>query len=364
MKSTIDVVIPLNHPNKRLEYVLYQLSQQTVPIHEIILVMAKNTVWDKSEIIFPETVSIREITLSETSDKALFWNTGIKASSAEFILMLSEDAIPCDENLIKILLSDFEDEKMSLVYGRQLPGTELTKREKAMQAYLYPATSKKKSLERFSKLGLNLFFCSNHCAMYRRRALDEQGLFLMDLLTQPEMIWAADALYAGKKIHYESRARVQHSISNGVWTAFGRMFDLGVLCKSQSSILGMPLESVRYELKIRANSRMLRLMEIIENVLAKIGIKKNMMIGNLEARFTNNQTDIQLEAQMRHVNRIIREQTTFSYKYLLKNEGANECIPLFATGILMLVGWAMGGWYQHLPTWFCRLCSQNKDYWK
>lgn len=364
MQNTVDVIIPINSPSKRLEYVLYQLSQQTVPIHEIILVERKTMFWDKLQISFPESLSVREVAVSEMVDQAVCWNVGMKAATAEFVLILSEDAIPCDENLVKILLGDFEKENTVLVYGRQLSGTELTKRERAMQAYLYPATPKKKSLEQFSKLGINLFFCSNDCAMYRRQTFEEQGFFLPGMLTHPESVWAADALYAGNKVCYEARARVQHSISRKGWNAFKYMFDMGVLSRSQISILGVPMESIRHGMRRGMEDEMLHLVQKIEKFSAKVGVKENKLLASLESYFENRQKGDILSAHTHQVTRTIREQIAFSHRYLMKNGGAGECIPLFGTGILMLGGWIMGTLYCHLPTWFCRLCSQNKSYWK
>ena len=65
-------------------------------------------------------------------------NTGASLAGGEFIVFLTQDAVPKDEYWLSRLLDNFSDSGVAGVYGRQLPEDDSPPMEKFFLSYVYP----------------------------------------------------------------------------------------------------------------------------------------------------------------------------------------------------------------------------------
>jgi rhamnosyltransferase len=142
---------------------------------------------------------------------------------------MTQDAIPCDINLIQ-RLSDavMDNEGVAAAYARQIPLSDCREIERYARSFNYPDDSRIKSKEDTPELGIKTFFCSNVCAAYNREIYEELGGFIKKAIFNEDMIFAGHAVNAGYRIAYEAKALVCHSHNYTCMQQFRRNFDLGV----------------------------------------------------------------------------------------------------------------------------------------
>ena len=79
-------------------------------------------------------------------------------STAEFVLMMTQDAVPADEHLIENLLACMEDASVAVAYARQLARPNSGRVERMTRIYNYPAQSRIKSEDDKKELGVKTYF--------------------------------------------------------------------------------------------------------------------------------------------------------------------------------------------------------------
>ena len=228
MNKIVDVIIPVYRPGKEFWELLERLLQQTTKIQKIILMNTGEAPW-KDEV--EEKYSNCEVHLLKKED---FYHGGTRHkattySNAQYLLFMTQDAMPADELLVENLLKTFEkDSQIKAVYARQLPNDTCREIEKYTRSFNYPDESKVKSIEDLDTLGIKTFFCSNVCAMYEKAAYESQGGFVRRTIFNEDMIYAGGLVKSGYKIAYAADAKVVHSHNYNAIEQFHRNFDLAV----------------------------------------------------------------------------------------------------------------------------------------
>lgn len=149
-------------------------------------------------------------------------------SDYEFLIFLTQDALPANTDAFVNILQGFEDEKVSAANGRQLPRAGSGAVEAHARLYNYPPQSHVRQITDVSKYGLKAAFLSNSFSAYRREALLDVGGFPEDVIFGEDMYIATKFLKAGYKIAYAADASVYHSHSYSLLQEFRRYFDMGV----------------------------------------------------------------------------------------------------------------------------------------
>ena len=227
----IDVIIPLYKPGKELFTLLDKLGSQSVPVHQVILLNTEEKYFDQLiyGIRFLETyqnIKVYHVSKREF-DHGGTRRMGVKKSSADVFVMMTQDAMPKDDRLIEKLVEPLQGE-VAVAYARQLPREDSTPVESYTREFNYPAKSRIKSAADLDSLGIKTFFCSNVCAMYDRRTYEELGGFVESTLFNEDMIYAGHLVQAGYAIAYAADAKVVHSHNYGCLAQLHRNFDLGV----------------------------------------------------------------------------------------------------------------------------------------
>lgn len=241
-KLRADVIIPVYKPDEKFNHLLERLVKQSAMPNRIILLQTvedndfvsevdeelqdkyKSLIDSKSSHCKIEVYNIKKSQFDHGGTR----NYGASLSGEEFIIFMTQDAVPADSNLIENLLIGFENEKVAATYARQLPHKNAGVIESYTRSFNYPRTSYIKSLEDIDTYGVKTYFCSNVCAAYRKSVYDSLGGFVLKTIFNEDMIMAANMINQGYSIAYQGNARVYHSHSYTYKAQFKRNFDMAV----------------------------------------------------------------------------------------------------------------------------------------
>lgn len=228
----VDVIIPVYRPEEdKLKELIKKLNAQTVkPAHVFFM----QTLVDESEdervkkmLVCAENAVITPVEKKDF-DHGGTRNQGAALSQADYMLFMTQDAVPVDDRLIEHMVHAMTPERVATVYGRQLPDDKVGVIEHYTRQFNYPAESMTKSKEDLPKLGIKTYFCSNVCAMYRKKVYEEMGGFVLHTIFNEDMIMAAGVIQAGYEIAYAAKAEVVHAHKYTYRQQFTRNFDLAV----------------------------------------------------------------------------------------------------------------------------------------
>ena len=232
--KTIDVIIPVYRPGAEFQKLLKRLMKQTVPVNKIIVMQ---TMEEGEALLHSEHERIEVFPVKkEEFDHGATRDAGAGKSDADYILFMTQDAIPCDDKLIEKLLAGSLKEKVGICYARQLPRKEADLVEQMTREFNYPAQSRLKTSADRETLGIKTYFSSDVCAMYDRALYQKLGGFVHPTIFNEDMIMAYRVIEAGYAVYYQAEAKVFHSHSYTCMQQFHRNFDLGVSQKQYSEI--------------------------------------------------------------------------------------------------------------------------------
>ncbi len=177
------------------------------------------------EIVQRYPVRIEQIP-PESFHHARTRNFAASLAKGEFLVFLSQDALPAFDTWLAALLNNFRDPAVGAVYGRQLPKRGSTlERQDALDA-VYGSERIVKEPSSKKNLGYRYYHFSNANAAIRRDVWQETR-FPEDLKVFEDLGIAKRILDAGWKIVYEPRACVHHSHGHTTIQLFKRYFDIG-----------------------------------------------------------------------------------------------------------------------------------------
>lgn len=240
---TIDVIIPIYRPDEKLYRLLSRLFEQTMKPRRICLLntedapdftnqeLQKKLEMELGTLPIELTclVEIRVFKIKkEEFDHGGTRRWGAAQSDADFLLFLTQDAIPEDPFLIEKLTLAFVNEKTAIAYARQTTDNKARRKEKLSQLYNYPKESHIKTHSDLATLGIKTYFCSDVCAMYRNTIYQALGGFVKKTIFNEDMIMAHKCILAGFAVNYVADAVVIHYHRYTLLQQFHRNFDLAV----------------------------------------------------------------------------------------------------------------------------------------
>ena len=134
-----------------------------------------------------------------------------RACQSPVAVFMTQDALPADSRCMENLLSPLDDERVAAVCARQAAWPDARAAEKAFRDFRYPEKSETWGKEDAPKLGMRSYLLSDACCAYRRTAYEAVGGFEHPIVTNEDMLIAADFLDAGYRLAYQAEARVWHS---------------------------------------------------------------------------------------------------------------------------------------------------------
>ena len=203
MNDSIDVIIPVYRPDEKLGQLIERLNHQTKkPEHIWFLQTMEGTEEDEKVQRLLEQAERGRIILvkKQEFDHGGTRNLGASHSRSDYMLFMTQDAVPADDVLLETLIRHMDsDEGIAAAYARQLPGGDVGPVERFTRAFNYPQQSAVKNAADLERLGIKTYFCSNVCAMYRRCIYEELGGFVLHTIFNEDMIFAAALIDAGDR---------------------------------------------------------------------------------------------------------------------------------------------------------------------
>jgi rhamnosyltransferase len=236
--NRVEVVILTYKPDDKLKYLVRRLKAQTIPPVAIHII---NTISGQESVILEEvkrydTVEIINIQKNEF-DHGMTRDMGINLCTEEYVLFMTQDAVPKNRYLIENLLKSFTTEDIAVAYAKQEADRKTNVIERYTREHNYTDIGYS-AIEKaaVTNNSIKSIFCSDVCAMYKRELYDEIGGFPLKAIFNEDMVYAGKALKAEKDVIYQPRAVVIHSHNYTGMEYFKRYFDIGVSHKEFSYI--------------------------------------------------------------------------------------------------------------------------------
>lgn len=301
MPLSVDVIIPVYHPDRRLFCILKRLCRQTVKPGRIIILHTVDRQEDSLNLPDTPGLNISVLPVQRADfDHGGTRKYGASMSDADILVFMTQDAVPVDYHLIEKLIVPYWDPEVAATYARQLPSSKAGLLEHYTRSYNYPDMSRIKSSADIPVLGIKTYFCSNVCASYRNAVYIKLGGFVEKTIFNEDMILAFDIINSGYKIVYTAEARVLHYHNYSCLQQFTRNFDLGVShkqyellfksVKSESEGIKLVKDTLGYLLRQR---KYLTILSLILNSFCKyagylLGTHYNLLPRYLVERFSMN----------------------------------------------------------------------------
>lgn len=154
----------------------------------------------------------------------------------DIIVMITPDAYCVNHHVVGTLITPILRDKASIAYARQLPHEGADFFESFLREYNYPAESHVRGLRDRQKYGAYTYFCSNSCAAYCNKALDDVGGF-PEVLIGEDTVVVSKLLNKGHRIAYVAEAMVKHSHRYNLKQEFQRHFDTGLARKKYQDLI-------------------------------------------------------------------------------------------------------------------------------
>jgi len=204
------VIIPTLNAAGTLQRQLEAVLGQGLAPEEVIVIDSQSS--DGTARLASSVPGVRVISVKrETFDHGGTRDMAIRASGTPYVVLLTQDALPVDANWAQAMLAPFEDERVAAVCGRQIARSDARAYEKVVRAFRYANQSRVWDRTDLPKLGVQGYLLSDVCAAYRRVAYDAVGGFEHPLMTNEDMLIAADLLNADWRLAYSAEAAVWHS---------------------------------------------------------------------------------------------------------------------------------------------------------
>jgi rhamnosyltransferase len=224
MKGT-SILIPTKNGAQDIGACLKAIqSQKGVTAIEVVVIDSGST--DTTlEIARRYPVRIEQIP-AKSFHHARTRNYAASLATGEFLVFLSQDAIPASDTWLAAMLADFGDPTVGAVYGRHLPkrGSSIERNDALNTVYGEQRIVKERGNR--EKLGYRYYHFSDANAAIRRDVW-RATRFPEDFKVFEDLGIAERILRGGWKIVYEPRASVHHSHNHTTVGLFKRYFDIG-----------------------------------------------------------------------------------------------------------------------------------------
>jgi rhamnosyltransferase len=236
---TISILIPTYNAGHQIIDLINGLKRQTLKSIKIEIIIIDSSSNDNTLYIIKEKFpEIRiEVIANKMFDHGGTRNLLSTMASGEFLLFMTQDAIPYDEFLLKNLLEPFNDSKVAISFARQIPKEDAGVIESFMRGFNYPAQGQVKDKNSLNRMGVKTFFNSNVCSMYRKSMFYELEKFPEKIILNEDMVFASKAILKGFKVSYSANAKVLHSHNYSLLQQFKRYFDIGMAFHQTSYLL-------------------------------------------------------------------------------------------------------------------------------
>ena len=220
MKPKVSIFIPTKNPGPDFSIVLERIFDQKEKNLEVIIVDS-GSMDQTLEIAakYPaELVNIKPEEFGHGRTR----NLALKYSKADYIVFLTQDAIPANEFWLINLLRNFSDKKIAGVFSRQIPRKEAKEIQRFFYMYYFPDNKIIRPKREYNSIQ-NRFF-SNVSSCIKKDVL-QKCCFSDTILTTEDQEWAKRVTDLGYQTVYEPKSVVIHSHNHKLVYIFKEYFD-------------------------------------------------------------------------------------------------------------------------------------------
>jgi len=222
MKSA-SIVVPTLNPGPLATNLVATLTHRPDAVQRVIIIDSGSEDAFKAAGFEVHGISRAEFDHGRTR------NLGVALSGpVDVVVFLTQDAMLCGQDAIDNIIAPFDDDRVGLVYGRQLPRDQAGPIESHARYYNYPDRPMSRVMPQAKALGIKAVFNSNSFAAYRVAALEAAGGFPRQIIMGEDQVAAARILLADWRVVYQADATVKHSHGYSLIEEFRRYFDIGV----------------------------------------------------------------------------------------------------------------------------------------
>ena len=235
--ASLKVIIPTYNAGEKFKEVLNMLLKQSIVTKEDILIVDSSSTDCTQQIVIEAGIEMIVIPKSEFGHGKTRKMATEKSGDVDTVIFMTQDALLYDELGIENLCNYFnKDEKISAVYGRQIPYPETDIFGTHARLFNYPEISHIREFEDRKKYGIKTAFFSDTFGAYKKGILEKLGGF-MDVNFGEDTCMAGKMLMAGYKIGYCAVAKVYHSHSFTLKEEYRRSKEIGRFHKEQHWIV-------------------------------------------------------------------------------------------------------------------------------
>lgn len=237
----VGLIIPTLNAGRELGALLDAVEGQTRRPDEVLVVDSSSD--DETVEVAESRPGVGVMSIHrEDFDHGGTRQLALEKVTGDFVLFLTQDAVPADEHYVENLLRPFDDSAVAMASGRQLPKAGARRYVRLVQEFNYPAESNVRFESDIKNHGIRAFFASDACSAYRRSALDAIGGIPRPCATNEDMLAAGRLLRAGYGVAYAADARVLHSHNLTPREQFRRNRAVGAFLAEHADELDIPSE--------------------------------------------------------------------------------------------------------------------------
>jgi len=154
--NSIAIVIPTLNAGPDFRLLLDGLYSQTIKTAEIIIIDSQSS---DNTVETAKDYGCRIIPIKQTEfNHGATRNLGARMADTEFVVFMTQDAIPADQKMLEELIRPFEqDQKTAISFARHIPRETPTGWKAFTENYNYPEQSLRKTKADLPTLGIKTF---------------------------------------------------------------------------------------------------------------------------------------------------------------------------------------------------------------
>jgi rhamnosyltransferase len=219
----VSVVIPVLNAAAYLPTLLEALfAQQPVPPMEVVLVDSMST--DETRAIAERYERVKVVPVARFTHGGSR-NLGVQNAAGDIVILMTQDALPENDQWMARLLEPFADDRVAAAYSRQVPWPGVNPMERYFLQTHFPAEpAVRREKKGDQPLGLRDVFFSNVSGAVRRELLLRYP-FDEELIMSEDQQVSRDLMNAGYAVVYQPTSVVIHSHNYSLPVCFRRYFD-------------------------------------------------------------------------------------------------------------------------------------------